>query len=299
MSQPITGHAVITGARFVAARGDALPRALAMTRGKCLAACAAAILAGCSSAAGSSVHGSGGDGGDGSSRAQAACSRDGSDSIAWGTYRGGSPSNPNQVLILLPGPGCGFCWDLNNQDAQAISQGATWSSAWAADHMSIVISIKPDLSSTTSISVSPNGAMLSLTDTITGTPSGFRGDTMPIATCDGMSAANKSGGPGAGSSSGSGSGSSSGSGAQDCPPCWSGWACQDNSQVINYFAGTHNADGSCSLKAQSPNDGTTDITLDCGGMDSQMGTWSNDTDPNGAPAIDFVEGALVLHCDQT
>jgi hypothetical protein len=119
-----------------------------------------------------------------------ACSEDGSDAIAAGTYVGGSLSSPNQTVVLLPGPSCGFCWDLYSQDGQDVSGGTTWSSAWAPDHRSIVISINPALSST-SISVSPNGAMLSLTDEITGTPAGFNGDTMPLATCDGASAAKK------------------------------------------------------------------------------------------------------------
>jgi hypothetical protein len=87
--------------------------------------------------------------------------------------------------------------------------------------------------------------------------------------------------------------------ATGCPPCWNEWACLDNYESLDYFSGKRNADGSCSLTVASPNDGTVDITLKCGGQSDQASSWANDTDPNGAPAIDFIDSALVLHCAQT
>lgn len=93
----------------------------------------------------------------------------------------------------------------------------------------------------------------------------------------------------------SGHGSGDGSTGTGCPPCWNDWACLDDYESLDYFAGKRNTDGSCALTVQSLDHGAINITLTCGGQ----ANWASDEDPNGAPAVDFVDGALVLHCDQT
>jgi hypothetical protein len=104
-------------------------------------------------------------------------------------------------------------------------------------------------------------------------------------------------GTSAGGSSGNGGSATSG----DCPPCWSGYACMRNGSAdgLDYFDGTQNPDGSCTLKPDPVTNETVTITLQCGGSTSLGGRWSWVDDPVAGHALDFFESSLELTCDQT
>lgn len=126
-----------------------------------------------SSSGGGTSHDGGGSGGgrDGSATPEAgaaSCSKDGSDAVAWGTYEDVYDS-PGQEVILAPGPGCAFCWDVNTGNSPEMSGGATWSSAWSPDHSQIGISIYQDGNPenlSVQFTVTPDGRDLTVTTSV-------------------------------------------------------------------------------------------------------------------------------------
>jgi hypothetical protein len=76
----------------------------------------------------------------GISLASNACSTDGSDRIAAGTYVERFSSGTYYVQMFVPGPTCAFC-PGNSPDFTFNSIGLKWRSSWNLDHSKILLTI--------------------------------------------------------------------------------------------------------------------------------------------------------------